>query len=242
MHTSIRLAVAATIGLVVLAGCDKVREAAAPQPTDNGVAALSADEIVAKSQAALSAAKSYRIKGGIVMDQGEHLGLDVKTRGSDLGGTFTMSGGPSGGPEGTVEALRVNGKTLFKGDAVFWKSVAGKDEGDTAAKLLAGKWVVPKADNKFFPALLRLTDPEALLKSDGTVTKGEAAKVGDRDAITLKDGESTLYVATKGEPYPLRLEGPAGQGQAEFSDFGAAFEEIKEPPAEQVVDMSKLKS
>jgi hypothetical protein len=239
MHRSIRLVAAVAIGLITLSGCDKVKEAASPEPSDNGVAALSGDEILAKSKAALAAAKSFRLKGDLPTDDGGKLALDIKTRESDLGGTIIMSGGPSGSPQATVEVLRVKGQAFFKADTAFWKSVGGKS-GDAAVELFEGKWVRPKSDDRFFASLLKLTDPDTLLKADGTITKGEMKKIGERDAIELKDGESSLYVATKGEPHPLRIEGPPGEGQAEFSEFGAAFDEIKEPPADQVVDLAKL--
>jgi hypothetical protein len=74
------------------------------------------------------------------------------------------------------------------------------------------------------------------------VTKGELTKIGEVDVITVKDGKATVYVATKGEPYPIRLENLAGEGgQIDFSEFGATFEEIKAPPDDQVVDLEKLK-
>lgn len=241
MHRTIRLVAAVTIGLVALSGCDRFTEAASPEPSDNGVSALSGEEILAKAQSALAGAKSFRFKGDVSLDEAGRLAFDVKIRDQDLIGTFTMSGGGAGSPQGKVEALRVNGQTYFKGDETFWKSAGGKNAG-AAIELFEGKWVRPKPGDKFFASLLKLTEPEDFLKADGPITKGEPKKIGELDAIALKDGESSLFVATKGEPFPLRLEGPPGEGQAEFSEFGAAFDEIKEPPADQVVDMSKLQT
>jgi hypothetical protein len=241
MHRTIRLVAAVAIGLAALSGCDKVKEAASPEPSDNGVSALSGEEILAKAKTALEGAKSFRLKGDVSMDEAGKLAFDVKTREPDMAGTFTMSGGGAGDPRGTVQALRVNGQSFFKADATFWKAAAG-DKADAAIELFEGKWVRPKSDDKFLASLLKLTDADTLLKNDSTLTKGETKKIGDRDAIALKDGDSALYIATKGEPYPLLLQGPPGEGQAEFSEFGATFDEIKEPPADQVVDMSKLQT
>jgi hypothetical protein len=235
MRIPMRWIAPVAIALITLTGCTKETPKV---PADNGVAAMSGEEILTKAQDALAAAKSFRLRGNVDLDEGGKLALDVKVRGQDLTGTFTMSGGT--GPKGTAEAIRVNGETFFKGDSAFWKSVGGS-RGAAAVELFEGKWVKPTDDDKYFGALLKLTDPETLLKADGPVTKGETKKIGDFDTITLKDGESALYVATKGEPYPIRIEGPPGQGQVDFSDFGAAFDEIVAPPAEQVVDMSKLK-
>jgi hypothetical protein len=239
MRSALRLIAPAAIGLIILTGCDRLKPGAQPSPTalpDNGVAALSADEILAKAKAALDGAKSYRLKGDVTTDEGK-LTMDVKFRGADLAGKFTMSGGS--GPHGTAEAIRIGSDIYFKGDGEFWRSIAGSKD-DATAQLLDGKWVKPPNSDKFFAALLKLTDTDTLLKPEGTATKGEVKKLGDIDVITLKDGESSLYVATRGEPYPVRVEGPPGQGQIDLSEFGAAFDEIKAPPADQVVDMSKL--
>ena len=225
------------LAVTAVAGCGKINLKEPSGPKDNGVAALSADEILAKARTAMINAGSFRMKGDVTQEGGK-LSLDTKRRGGDIAGTFVMAGSDST-PKGKVDAIRVGNDTYFKGDATFWKSLGGKNP-EGVAELLENKWVKPAGTDKTFEPMLKLSDPEELLKSNGSVTKGEVTKIGETDVIALKDGETTLYVATKGEPLPVRLEGPPNEGKVDFSEFGATFEEIKAPPSEEVVNMSKI--
>ncbi|MEK8110175.1 hypothetical protein NKG94_49395 [Micromonospora sp. M12] len=76
------------------------------------------------------------------------------------------------------------------------------------------------------------------------MTKGEAREIDGVKTVGLVDGDKdgTLFIATTGEPYPVRMEGGADSpGQITFSDFGATFDELKAPPANQVIDFDQLK-
>ena len=55
----------------------------------------------------------------------------------------------------------------------------------------------------------------------------------------MKLPEGTLYVATTGEPYPLRLEPADGSGGVDFSNFGSA-PKVEAPPADQILDVAAL--
>lgn len=203
-------------------------------PASNGVADLTPDEIVDKAAAALDAAKSYRMQGDI-NDEGQTMTLDFKVAGEDVLGSISMQGAK-------VELLSAAGQFYIRPDAAFWKQNAG-DGAENIAKLMAGRWAKLSPKDEDFKGFFQLADPHQLLKPDGTLTKGQTKDVNGVSAIGLVDGSAdggTLYVATTGEPYPLLLEGPKGEGQISFSDFGATFADVKAPAPNEVVDLDKL--
>lgn len=222
------------LATVLLAGCgrDAAGPVATPTPTDNGVSALTADQILAKATAALKAAKSFRMKGD-VSSEGEKVKLDVKVNNTDTSGTVEVNGAP-------VEIIKVGTSLYFKGSEAFWKAVGGA-KGEQIAILLKDKWAKAPTSDKQYSSLASLVDPDKLLDPEGTITKGSAKDINGTPAIGLVSSKAdggTLYVATTGEPYPLRLEGPPSQGAIDFSEFGATFD-IKAPTGE-VVDLEKL--
>jgi hypothetical protein len=54
------------------------------------------------------------------------------------------------------------------------------------------------------------------------------------------DDGGTLYIATQGQPYPVRLESVNGKGAIDFLDYGKALN-VPIPATDQVVDVAKLK-
>jgi hypothetical protein len=112
-------------------------------------------------------------------------------------------------------------------------------------KLMGDKWAKVSKKNKDFADLFGVANVDELLKPSGTLTKGETKDVEGVNTIGLVDKSTkggTLYVATTGEPYPIRMEGSdTAQGQITFSDFGATFDDLKAPPEAEVVDFEKLK-
>ena len=242
---SARVLIPLTLFAVVLTGCNKADTpgttpggtgasvpATSAGPTPNGVADLSGAEILAKAKTALGAASSFRVKGDVNAD-GQKIGLDVKVKDKDLIGSIDLNGAK-------VELLRAGNDIHFKGAAEFWKTV-DPEKGATIATLLNGRWAKAPSGNAGLADFAKIADPQELLKSEGSVTKGETKQINGVNAIALKDssGNGALYIATEGEPYPLRLEGPSGQGALDFSDFGASVD-IKAPTGAEVVDLSTL--
>jgi hypothetical protein len=202
---------------------------------DNGVAALEPDAIVDKAIAAVGAAKSFSLQGEISAGR-QQFAIDIKSSGEDLLGSMTINGAK-------VELLRVAGQAYIRPDEKFWSQNAGGDAGATMSQLMGDRWAKLSSKDAEFEEFFEITDPAKLLEPDGALTKGDTKTVDGVEAIgvteTGTDG-GTMYVATTGEPYPLLLEGPDGEGRLSFSDFGAAFDDIKAPAAADVVDMDKL--
>jgi hypothetical protein len=243
----IRLLAAVPAAVVLLAaGCggDTTSGTGSPAPTSSGssaagsgVAALSAQEILAKAVSALQAAKSVRIKGEGGAG-GERFSIDLRYAGENSTGTLGSSGQ-------TIE-LRKLGQTVYlKGSREFWTD----NGGEGAAQLLAGKWLKTPVTDPRFGKLSEVTDlretAESILDPDGTITKGAEKTVNGVPSVGLvssgKDG-GTLWVATTGEPYPVRIEPGAQSGQQGALDFTGYGESVtvEAPPADQVVDVSKL--
>ncbi|WP_143162900.1 hypothetical protein [Couchioplanes caeruleus] len=235
----IALAAAAT----TLAGCqgdkaDTVQPAAGPAASPvsatSGVAALSADEILQRAKAALTRAKSYRAKGMLDME-GQKTTIDLKVSGENFTGSMSF-----GGAE--VELLAVGGKKYLRPNDKFWIMSTDAEQGRTLARTIGDRWVAGADKDQSFADLFTVGSIEAFLKPTGALSKGEEKEVGGVPAIGLKDAgdpDSVLYVATTGEPYPLQLTGKGDSGMV-FSDFGAAFTDIKAPAGDKVVDLGEL--
>ena len=218
---------------LVLAGCATKNGGTTPiVPVDNGVKALSAQEILDKATAALNEAGSFHAKGDVT-EEGTTISVDLKMKGKDAAGTV-------GTPDGAVQLLRIGTDVYFKADTSFWKKFGGA-QADAIAVLFKDKWVKINADSEEFAGFAAMADPASLLKPSGTPTKAEEKVINGQATIGVKDGENgTVYVATTGKPYPIRMEGLTGSGAIDFSEFGATFDDIKAPDASQVVDLSAL--
>jgi hypothetical protein len=208
--------------------------APSPTPTGNGVADLSAPEILARAKTAFQNADTVRIKGW-VLDEGRHLGLDVHIKGSAGGrGTLTIDGQ-------SLEILRIGQTGYLKGDEAFWRGQTGNAE---AAKLLKGKYLAFPTTNPEFKDLAGFTDVKAIggkLADAAKVKKGSRQPIRGIETVGLieagPDG-SVLYVALQGKPYPLRSV-PNEGGAVDYLDYGKPVS-LTAPPADQVIDISKL--
>jgi hypothetical protein len=234
-----RAAVTCAVAVTLLAGCQRgaAQEPEAVGPTDNGVSALPANDILNRAKSALRQAKSYRVKGNGKAD-GQKIGIDFRISGNDLGGKLTMG-------NANVELLSVAGKHYMRPDEKFWVSAVGVDKAPTVAKLIGDRWVVVPEDDNDFAELFGIANVDEMLKPDGSLSKGETTDINGVKAIGLVDNDSekgTLYVATTGEPYPLRLlsTSTVEGGQIDFTDFGATFADLKAPPESEVIDLKEL--
>jgi hypothetical protein len=233
--------------LLAVAGCgdDTTGGSGSPAPASSasasasGVAALTADEILKKATAALQDADSVRIKG----DGGrgtERFAIDLRYAADKSAGTLGINGQ-------TIELRRLGQTVYLKGSREFWMG----NGGEGVAQLLTGKWLKTPLGEKRFSGLNELTDlgnaAEGILEPDGTITKGTEKTINGVPCVGLvssgKDG-GTLWVATTGEPHPVRIEPSAGSGETgalDFSGYGDPVT-VETPPADLVVDVSKLPS
>jgi hypothetical protein len=244
----IRLLTVAVVVIVFVAGCggnsgssgSGGHSSAGPSTlAENGVADLSAKDILARAKKALGGARSVHIKGG-GFSGGEQFALDMRYGSDGATGSLTSNGQ-------TIELLRVGETVYLKGSEAFWRSIGG----GSAAELLKGRYLKVPASTPDFAELAGFTNltknAEDLLSPDGEVTKGERKTIRGVEAIGLNDSSKeggTLYIAVRGEPYPLqvvpRKDAKSDEtGSLDFYDYGVPVK-VSAPPADQVVDASKL--
>jgi hypothetical protein len=206
---------------------------------DNGVADLSADEILKKSREALRSAGSVHVEGEVTEDE-EGLGINLSISEKGSTGTLKVSGN-------TVDLVVTSETVYMKGDESFYSSLG--TGGPTAAKLLAGKWLSVDADSPQGKSFAQIGDFDAFVDDfldPGEVAKGEAGTVGGSAAIALEDNDkddpAQLWVATEGEPYPLQINPKSSDSEKiTLSAFGEDVD-VTPPPSDEVVSLEDLKN
>ncbi|MFF8379845.1 hypothetical protein ACF07V_27370 [Streptomyces sp. NPDC015661] len=205
---------------------------------------LTGSQIVDKAFAATRTAKSVTVdvdEQSPVEPLKAYLSLDTRGR---CTGTLTI------GATGTVELLKTDAKSVYmRFDEAFLRQQV-KEEGpeaqDAMVKELKGRWMkgpVSDPDNK---GMLELCDLKELLggfeEGASGIVKGEETTVGGQKALALTepgdDGETnTVYVATQGTPYVLKIVTKGGEepGTITFSHYGKPVE-AKAPAAKDVVE------
>lgn len=249
-----RTLVASSVAAVVLAGCGGAEVAgkgapaspsssgsgasasASPTPSDNGVAALGAQQILGRAKSALKSAGAVRIKG-TAGSGADRFDIDMRYTATSAHGTVAAAGQP-------IEMRRIGNTVYVKGSRQFWTDRVPP----AAVELLTGKWLKSPLTDQRFAGLAELTDlskaADGILEPDGAITKGEKKAVAGTPAIALvstgKEG-GKLYIATTGTPYPLLIvpTKPADSGQIAFLEYGKPVS-VSPPPAELVIDVSKL--
>ena len=225
---------------LLLSACGGSSSGSGSGGKDNGVAALDAKAVVAKSQAAAKAADSVHVRGNVA-SQGQTVTIDMRLE-KGVGGKGTVSVGNS-----PVEILRIGDAAYLKASKEFWTQVANPAVG---AKL-ADKYVKGSTQDATFKSFLSFTDLGSMFDSifDTSSTglqKVDGKTIGGVPTVGIKDPDpqngGTLYVATKGQPYPLLIEsdsGSADKGSVTFDEWNNSMQ-LTSPPADQVLDISSL--
>ena len=198
--------------------------ATTPTPTLNAQEQLTADELLARSSAALRAAPSFRVKISASLGANS-VAFDVLYAGGDAQGTKTER-------DQVTEFRRIGSSLYINGSDAYWSSIVGLQAGR-----LSGKWVkVDGADRSH----AELGPPRDSFLADAKgMTRAGTATVNGRPVLVLKRTDATLYVAAEGEPYPVRVESAAGgaTGTVDFSDFGPAPAAIT-PPSGDIIELT----
>ncbi|WP_053851118.1 hypothetical protein [Streptomyces sp. NRRL B-24085] len=210
-------------------------------------AGLTGGEIADRAAKATTGASSLRMKGDIPDDEsGATISLDVLlNKKGECAGTIGMGG------EGKAELIKTGDIVYMKFDEAFLREQSkgeSKADTDAAVDMLAGKWTKSKAtgaDAKEFEGFCDLGAAlEGATDTASDASRGKTATVDGTPAIVLheKDGKDryTLYVATEGKPYLLRVDSTAGadQGSVTFSDFDEPVPTQK--PAGEILDLDAL--
>jgi hypothetical protein len=209
----------------------------ATTPADNGVAAKSANEILATAQQASSAATSVHVSGSGI-SSGTSFTIDAVLGHGRGGGTVTANGA-------TLDTVLDTGEIYLKADAASWsKLLSGQS---AVAALLSDKWLKTTASNPDFTDFADLLDISKFvsgLQPSGTVTKGSVTTVDGVSVIPLRDNGPDggfLYVATHGAPYIVAVRGGGGgdRGTIHFDQYNSA---TIPPPPSGAVDLNALQN
>ena len=201
--------------------------------SSNGESKKTADQVVADAQQAALAASSVHVSGTIT-DNGTPLKVDLTiVKGKGGKGTLTESGV-------TFQLVRIGDTAYIKGSDAFLRRFAGAG----AATLFHDKWLKGSASTGRLAALAPLTDADKLIKA-ALGQHGKLANKGETDyngqkvveiADTTQGGR--LYVAAKGDPFPVALKGSPKQGSVAFDDWNDAEATVEAPKG--AVDLSQL--
>lgn len=192
-------------------------------------------QLVAQMKTAVRDAASMHLAGR-VSSSGRATALDLSVlRAGDLAGSITQNGVP-------LELIGAGGKVYVKATPAFLRELrapagvcavmCGKyvQMSGAAASQLAGSLNMASLTQAFVTGLPRMTR-----SGTGTVA-GQAAVV-----LHGSDG-STVDVAARGTPYPLRVVAPAGHHESvTFSQWNRVATPAA-PPASKVINLSQLKA
>jgi hypothetical protein len=229
-RTVIPGAAAAAALVLLVSGCGS---------SDNGVAAKSASEILAATRTAAQSASSVHVIAHTKITHGGSLKLDAslaKTQGHAQVSFYGL----------TIAVIR-DGDTLYvKGNQGFAASL----ERSLGVKVPVGTWLKGPAKGALgqIGAFTEIeTELPTMLSGSGPIAKGAKTKIDGQPAIALKEIRKlytgTLYVATTGQPYPLKLTksptqaGPGESGETTFTNWN---DPVTVSPPANAIDITQL--
>jgi hypothetical protein len=202
----------------MLAGCGGARQVPVgtgpPSPTSSSAPdAGAAAALLRQARAAFGSAPSVHVTGTAVRGADAFV-VDARLQGAS-GGTATVK--TSGE---TVDVVRMGDVAYVGGDLAFWRSVTGDE---ARARQRVGSYVRTGAGEANFASFVTFTQPATyagvLPDPARPATIGATTTIRGVPAVAVRDqAGSTLYVARRGTPYPLRLDGLAN-GQVVFLDL-----------------------
>ncbi len=203
--------------------------------SDNGVAGQTGVQIVTAASGATASATSFTYSG--TTQQGGQtfkLSMSVSTSGNGFG-TITMGGQP-------IRLVKVGNTVYFRSTKAFW----AKNEGQAAAQLIGNRWLSAPVTDTDFADIVSLLDAKQVTNqfadtSGTTFRKGTTGTINGQRviAVTGQDtsggGGGTVYVATTGKPYFVRIT--ASGTSLTFTDYNKP---VKPTVPANSIDVSKL--
>ncbi|MFE7837875.1 hypothetical protein ACFU53_18065 [Streptomyces sp. NPDC057474] len=213
---------------------------------DGPFAGLTGGEIADKAVKTTSDADSLRMKGEVQdKSDGGTVQMDMAmNKKGDCAGTLSMNG------EGEAELIKVGDTIYMKYDEAFLRAQSkdsSKEEADMVVDMLAGKWTKTSATAEDSKDMASFCDLDTVLADfedvNSDATRGKTSEVDGTPAILLdeKDGKDryTLYVATEGKPYLLRVVSKSANepGDLVFTDYDKPVP--AEAPKGKVIDLDE---
>ncbi|MEU6822409.1 hypothetical protein ABZ921_17430 [Streptomyces atriruber] len=204
----------------------------------------SADRIASKAVAATKEADSLRVKGNM-RQEGKPVSVDLAVdQEKNCEGTIDTAGAEA-------EVRHTNATFYLRGNEEYWKNALKNRPGsEKTLSKVSGKWVKMPADDA---STAGMCDKQGLVASMDEkkserkgMKKGGTTTVDGKEAIALtkkgSGGETnTMYVATEGKPYILRVtvKGGDAPNDATFGDYGKPVSP-KAPDKGETVDLKEL--
>ncbi len=203
----------ATLALAACGSSSPSGSSSSSSGSDNGVSAKSAAGILAAAQTAVQSAKSVHVSGAI-KNGGQQIALDLDLAASQGGhGSITVSGA-------SIQIVTIKSTVYLKASQKFWSLVGNAQVG----QILKDRWLKAPASSGV-NSFTQFTDLQGLFKqllaSHGKLSKGQHTTVDGQSVIGIRDATKggTLYVATKGRPYPVQVSRPGGGGAVTFDHY-----------------------
>ena len=234
-YASRRMRARVLIGCALVAIAALVVTACGSSHRAGAIAGRSPDVIVARATEAIDAVHTVRVSGVISDGSSKHpIRLDLQlVNGRGATGSMSENGA-------SFRLITVGGESYVNGSPEFWRQFGGS----AVAAQLQGKWLRASASDGDFASLASLTQVHkllaALLSGHGPLVRGAVSTLAGHRVIALHDTSEhgTLYVATTGAPYPIRIEDSGSRGgELNFGDFDAA---VALTPPKSSVDISDL--
>ncbi|WP_369247137.1 hypothetical protein [Streptomyces sp. R41] len=237
------LAAAATAGLT---GCLPGENKADSKPK-GPFSGLTGGEIADRAVKATTGATSLRMKGDVPDDEdGGTIRIDMAlNKKGECAGTMSMAG------QGKADLIKTGDTVYMKYDEAFLRAQSkgeSKADTDAAVAMLAGKWTKMSATGSDAKDIASFCDLDTVLGGaedvNSDATRGKTSTVDGTPAIILheKDGKDryTLYVATEGKPYLLRVDSTSAKdpGTLTFSEYDKPVP--AKTPTGKILDLDKL--
>ncbi|MFE0516122.1 hypothetical protein [Streptomyces sp. NPDC058964] len=237
------LAAAATAGLT---GCQPGQDKADSKPK-GPFAGLTGGEIADRAMKATTGASSLRMKGDVADDESNgtiQIDMALNKKG-ECAGTMSMGG------QGKADLIKTGDTVYMKYDEAFLRAQSkgeSKSDTDAAVAMLAGKWTKMAAKGQDAKDIAGFCDLDSVLGGAADVnsdaTRGKTTTLDGTPAIVLheKDGKDryTLYVATEGKPYLLKVDSTSAKDpvRLSFSDYDQPVPAKK--PTGKIIDLDTL--
>ncbi|MFC8583882.1 hypothetical protein ACFUGD_04875 [Streptomyces sp. NPDC057217] len=244
-HTRTSFAVTALLCAAVAAGATACGPSSEDAKPAGPFAGLTGSEIADKAFAATAAAKSLTVDVDTT-SEGERTRAYVS-----FDSTGKCAGTVTTGTAATTELVRVDRKNVYMrfDEASLNEQAKGEspEVREAMLKTLKGRWVEMAASEPEAKDAMEMCDAKTLLGgfeqgATGIVRGGETT-VGGQKALTLTEpdgdgGTSTVYVATEGTPYVLRIvtKGGTEPETITFTRYGKPVT-AKAPAAKDIADL-----
>jgi hypothetical protein len=152
------------------------------------------------------------------------------------------------GATGTMKLLHNSTNTWIQPDAAFWQTMATQQghaqQGPAIAAALKGRWLSAPPGDQNMQQIAAMCGLLAHFGDDTSKdsgdTKGTPTTINGTAVLPINttgdSGPSTVYVATQGQPYALRIVSKGSDASTmDFSEFNAPFT-VQAPPADEVLD------